>query len=378
MSFEGREILTQKCAEILDELRSDFVGFCLDLTRKCSRYVDEDKIENIAENIYNALLSGEFERKKISNELADCFANDKIFVAYLLNAAFLRLLRKFCVRLKKTEVELLYCTAFLSYAIENFMREINVELIGEQISPAKSTNVGLSLTMDSGFSFFSDVIEEFRHAKNEGVTLTFFNLFNGVNVKTEARVLEVFEDSALFAVNLTQILAMKEEDSAYMLKNDNLSSNVKADILSIDLAGDTVLLGNFVRIKNMFASQRKYPRVHPNRHTPVILSCGNKAIEGQLFDISQGGIGVVSMEDAGFGKGDELTAKFKLSMPNNGEEVPVDLKINLVESLNYQGSMRYCCQITKPQEITDKIIEFSKLREKETIDELEQKVALYK
>ena len=120
MSFEGREILTQKCAGVLDELRPDFVRFCSDLTRKCGRYVDEDKIEDVADSVYGALLAGEFNRKKIANELADCFSNDKIFSAYLLNAAFLRLLRKFCVRLKKTEVELLYCTAFLSYAIENF------------------------------------------------------------------------------------------------------------------------------------------------------------------------------------------------------------------------------------------------------------------
>lgn len=374
MAFDGQDELVLKCSDILETLESDFTQFSKNLAGSVETYIDRTLLTDVMSLVFENLVKKTYDKDAISQALSDCFGNDKNLIKFMLSASLLHLLHKFNTSLKDTNPKLLHCGAYLGNAIDTFMSEFGY--FPKQAQSA-SVKTGLNFGSSGGFSFFGSLSDELANAKTMNSQLEFLNLYKGVNVKSKAQVISCDENSALFKVEFLQILAMKSEGNAYILKGENLTSNVKADIMAINLNNNTVQLNNFTRVKEMYANLRKYPRVHPNRFTPVVLSDAlGKQINGNLFDISQGGIGVVSAQNAGFANGSEINAKFSLNM--NGEQIDVNLDVKLVIALNYQGSMRYCCQIIKPQAITDKIIEFSKLRETETIKELEAQAALYR
>ncbi|ABK83326.1 PilZ domain-containing protein [Campylobacter fetus] len=375
MIYEGQDVLISECMGILQGLEQDYKKYGKNLAKESQKQIDPYDLDDTLELIFDAIFKTNLDKEASLKQINKCFGNDETYANYFILKVLFHLLHRFSIYISKSDLNSTIYIIYLENAIDAFTQVLMKTEAKTKISSPQSFKFGTS----GGFMLFGDIIDEFRAALRSNSSLRFLNLYYGVNVSCDAKIASIEDDKVLFKVNLMQILAMKEEENAYILKGDNLVSNVKADILSINLSNNTVLLNNFVRMENMFANQRKFPRVHPNQHTKVILS--NKfgvSIEGKLYDISQGGIGVVSIQNGGFKSGEELMAKFSLTMPRTKEVIDVYLELNLVVALNYQGSMRYCCEIVKPQSITEKIVEFSKLRVKDTLDELQQKVELYR
>lgn len=377
MSFYGRDILIESCKDVIESLKQDYMRYGKQFANHYAKSIDIYDIEDTLDIVFESLLLKEQDRQNLYNMVKKTFSNDEILAICVVNSALSNLHYKFIQEISSKEAKSEYLVYFAN-AIENMRSILDKSQSNNATLHQSNQQVKPSIKQD-GFIFFENIADSFKKVQEVGGELKFLNLYNGVSVECDARVISVEDDRAMFRVSLTQILAMKEEGNAYIAKSDNYENNIKADIVSIDLTNCTVLLNNFVRMKNMFANQRKFPRVHPNKFTQVRLTNDSGvSIEGKLYDISQGGIGVVSTENAGFKNGDELVATFLMTMPKSLEVVSIDLRLTLVVALNYQGSMRYCCQITKEQPCKEKIIEFSKLRVAETLEELHQKVDFYR
>lgn len=376
MGYEGRDILIMNCNEILQDLRQEYLKEAKILIKQSDKYIDIYELEDTLNLIFDSLLQKSYDRDIILHNIHKSFGGEQDFAKYVIVYCLFHILHSFSSIILSKYPNLVNCIIYLENAIE-YLHKIFLKaenLNNDLIKTTESQKVNFGGT---GSIFFANAIDELKKAYLANKKLTFLNLYNGVNIECLGEIVSISEEGVLCRVELTQILAMKEEGNAYISKKDVLTGDIKSDVLSIDLIKNTVLLNNFVRMKNMFASQRKYPRVYPNKFTKVILkNSSGISIQGKLYDISQGGIGIVSLEDGGFKHGEELTANFNLLIDN--EEVDVNLEINLVVALKYQGSMRYCCQITKKQAITEKIIQFSKIRVMETLNDLKQKVELYR
>lgn len=372
MDFAGREELILKCSDLIDSLKPDFEKFTKQLAKSSPNYIDNNNLKDLSDIVLDNLLVKNLDKEFILKNLDSCIG-DKIFARYFLSAAFVHLYHSFCFKLKKNNENLLYCTDFFGIALENFLS------IFDDYPKTVEEETHKNIFHSSSPSFiFGSVTDEMKNLCELDQKVEFLNLYKGVAVRSFAKILKIEDENAIFILKPLQLAAMLEERHAFILKNKNLSCNVKADPKRTNLKRKLVELSNFTRFNKMFASQRKFSRVHPNKLTKVTLSDkGGNFIEGKLFDISQGGIGVVSSVDAHFEKGEELLAKFTLFMPKTNEEIEVELIVTLVISLNYQGSIRYCCQICKPQKITQEIIEFSRAREEEIINELEKIAADY-
>ena len=233
---------------------------------------------------------------------------------------------------------------------------------------------------DSSF-MREDAVTVFARVRNDNRQVHFLNLYNGVKVECMGEVAHVEDDTVVCKVTLEQILAMKEEQNAYIVRDEYFSENLRADIVGFDLANLTVTLQNFTYMQNLHANLRKHQRVYPDRYTKVILTQNGSEIQGNLYDISRGGLGVVSLDDGGFKEGEPVNAKFELCIPDDAggsnKNIKIDTDLKLVAALKYKGAMRYCCQLADKDGAGEDIAKFTKKRVIETLEELKEQLKTY-
>lgn len=234
---------------------------------------------------------------------------------------------------------------------------------------------------DSSF-MREDAVTVFARVRNDNRQVHFLNLYNGVKVECMGEVEHVEDDTVVCKVTLEQILAMKEEQNAYIVRDEYFSENLRADIVGFDLANLTVTLQNFTYMQNLHANLRKHQRVYPDRYTKVILTQNGSEIQGNLYDISRGGLGVVSLDDGEFKEGELINAKFELCIPDeagdSNKNIKIDTDLKLVAALKYKGAMRYCCELTDKDGTTgEDIAKFTKRRVIETLEELKEQIKTY-
>ncbi|MBC2882348.1 PilZ domain-containing protein [Campylobacter sp. Marseille-Q3452] len=236
-------------------------------------------------------------------------------------------------------------------------------------------------TDNSGSMILEGAISVFSRALKDNHQIHFLNLYNGVKVECQGSVIAVEDETVVCKVTLEQILAMKEEKNAYIVCDEYFIENLRADIAGFDLSNLTVTLRDFIYMHNLHANLRKYQRVYPNRYTKVSLAQNGSAVQGNLYDISEGGLGVVSADDGEFRDGEQVNAKFELGLSDceNGscEKVDVDIDLKLVTALKYKGAMRYCCQVMNKQSAHQNIVKFTDKRVKETLEELKEQLKTY-
>ena len=233
---------------------------------------------------------------------------------------------------------------------------------------------------DSSF-MREDAVTVFARVRNDNRQVHFLNLYNGVKVECMGEVEHIEDDTVVCKVALEQILAMKEEQNAYIVRDEYFSENLRADIVGFDLANLTVTLQNFTYMQNLHANLRKHQRVYPDRYTKVILTQNGSEIQGNLYDISRGGLGVVSLDDGEFKEGEPINAKFELCIPDeagdSNKNIKIDTDLKLVAALKYKGAMRYCCQLADKDGAGEDIAKFTKKRVIETLEELKEQIKTY-
>lgn len=369
MSFEGREELVNNCIDYFEKYADDFIDNVKNLYKQDGKTLTQE-CKNAYEELYLMLLTKNFD-VEAGKKIAETNGFSKVYFLELLIEHFV----DFARYINKNNLNH-KMTTYFAFAIERY-NEIFSKIYRNNTEVENTINV-FSASSSSGFFIHEDFMDTFRKIERAGETLEFLNLYNGVPVRTFGEILKVEDDNMVVKVDLMQILAMKEEDCAYIVQNQYLHKNLKANILSVNITNSTVTLNNFETQPYMHALKRAYPRVHPNEFTKIALQHEDgRVVNGKLFDISEGGIGVLSMEDVGFKSGDILSSNINLHMPETNENVNLNLKFKLVVLIVYQNAYRYCLEVLPNQEDTAKIQEFAVKRVQETLVELKDQLKLY-
>ncbi|MBE0496370.1 MAG: PilZ domain-containing protein [Campylobacterales bacterium] len=237
----------------------------------------------------------------------------------------------------------------------------------------------ISFGEEAGFFIHNNIFDVFANIHNKHETITFLNLYEGVPIVSEATIVEVGDEEVVFKIDPLQELAMKHDNKAYIVQNQFFSKPVKADIVFCNMVQHEVTLTNFVYLLNMPATQRESSRVHPNTVAKVTLvdAKNNQAIEGILFDLSLGGVGVVSKLNHTIQAHDSVEVGFELIMPSNQEKVAIVVKATVVNVFEYDGAYRYCMKLQTDSTSKGHITRFVKEREKEVIETLKRELQEY-
>lgn len=374
MKYEGYEELSKNCSDLFDRLQKDFADFAKLALRVQGQYIDSYELEDTMNMIFWAIIKAQTNSDEILSALLKCFNNNELLAKFVAAASMLRLVNNFARLIKEERPAMMHMVVYMTNAVQAFASNFGFAKDEDIIEKSENEQNSLHNTINldgGGFNLYGDIFAELKQAQTNGASVTFLNLYKGVNIKSESKIISIDEQSVTFSITALQLEAIKKEGYAYIIKDENITSGLQASIISVDLVARTVTLGDFARSTKNFALMRKFPRVHPNKFTPVQL-CGPNStqVNGKLYDISQGGIGVISTEEAPWKHGDELRANFSLEI--EGKSVDISLSLELVVVLNYQGSIRYCCKIARPQPALQDIARFSEIRVEQTINELRQ------
>lgn len=368
MEFEGREKLANGYMEYFEKYNIKFTENIKNAHKNINNKISSDG-EEIYNELFNMLLTKNFDISK-GKEIT----KNKEFNKGCFFEAMTLLFIDFAKHIHSNSTDNKPLT-YLAFAFDRYNTLFGNNEIQNNIQ--SSINV-FSASNSTGFFIHENFIDTFKKIEKIEEKLEFLNLYNGVPVRTFGEIIQTEDNSIIVKVDLMQILAMKEEDCAYIVQNKYLQKNIKANILWVNITNCTVCLNNFESQPYMHALKRAYPRVHPNEFTKIALTHSDgRVANGKLFDISEGGIGVVSMEDVGFKNGDLLSSHITLRMPKTNEPVELDLQFKLVVLIVYKNAYRYCLEILPNQEDAKKIQEFAILRVEETLVELKDQLKLY-
>lgn len=346
------------------------------LLRANDFYIDSDDSNEDLIEIFEIITSNTNKEKELLEIINKAFKNNELLGKYIFCAAAL----SYAEALAKNNPELsgillssLSRFGFICGEAENKENKENKEKQEEQM-PSNT------ISLEGGrFLLFGDIHKELEIAKNNNHELTLLNLYKGVNISSKAKIIENNEKGVLLSVTPVQLFAIKDEGLAYIIKDEQITCDLQAKISNFNIANSQIKLADLERSTKTTALLRKYPRVHPDKLTAVELCSKDESeyLDGRLYDISQGGMGVVSSIKASWKSGDILKAFFILNI--DGKPKSIELEVELVVALSYQGSMRYCCKITDfAQPDMPDIIKYSSTRVEQTLQEIEQNAAALK
>ncbi len=349
--------------------KENYLDFCIKITKKRAPSLDFEEIKYAIGLIYDSFMLDDLNKKEIKTKLKKAFDSNLDFANYVISRSFLYLIELF-YKANTTKNNI-----FIIQKSNEILRYIN----DENFTKTKPT-IGFAESISKGedeFSLHENIISTFEKIKGEHVELEFLNLYKDVPIKSYGKVVDFQDDVVTFEVGLMQMLAIIEEKNAYIVENSYTSKNVKADIKEYDIINRTIKLNNFIRFSNMPANLRKFTRVHPLQTTMIKLSSKNDRIEGILYDISKGGLALLSKEKLACQSGDILKASFELSMPHSPQKMQLELELELIVPIDYKGFYRYCMKSISNQEGLKFIENFSKQREIDTIEDLKTKIEAY-
>ena len=146
-------------------------------------------------------------------------------------------------------------------------------------------------------------------------------------VPSMAKIVQIGYSSVVIQVSSEQLAMLKEECTSFIVKNHEDEKNFSTKTKILCSKDTTVLLSNIKELDTSPLLSRKYPRASIIHASLVHIANENEYITGNMLDISEGGIGVMSSDSGNFQKGQDIVAfisyedeehNFKFSFETNG------------------------------------------------------------
>lgn len=359
--------------DFIEEFESKFVDY---FTSLCSSYdtsYSKEMIENVAYLVYKDVFTLDVfiahTEKEVLSEMLD---DDVIMLRFLINRSMFFLLENYT----KDENENSYKhIQTLVLCITEYISEFERKIINNN----QPQSLHFNFDTQENFLAGNNILEIFRKIRENGETVTFFNLYKGIPIKHSGVIVDIDGENVAFKTIQTQEIAMNIDGKAYILVDSNFDKPIKADIVSSNFASSTVVLNNFIYLLNMPATKREFVRVHPDIMAEVTLSSEkNLVTTGKLFDLSVSGLGVISAENNGIYAGAKIELKFVLSIGNDQKPNTIQVEGEVLNIIEYSSSYRYCIKIYPKADMEEKIVNYVSQREVEILDNLEKEADSYK
>ena len=346
--------------------KEEFIEF---FSSQCSNYdyaLTTEDTRSIALDILDNLFTNKIDFGRISEENILQMKVDGVRMGFLLNKSLLYILENYTFFLqKRDDSNLLFAEKLITYfrkfsqLFENYI-SYNVD------SNNKTINFG-----DNNYIYSSNnILDIFKKIKKENKNIEFMNLYQGYPIVNEGKIIDIDGEEVVFEIkNELQEIAMKLEGKAYIVKNEFFNRHIKGDILYSNYSNNTIILNNFTYLLNLPATQRKYPRIYP-RILIIVKLLGNDLapVVGNLYDLSQNGMGLISEDNRGYYNGARVSIEFQLT--SLGNKYTIKTAGEIVDIMQYMNSYRYCLKIFPDSENLTKIIKYIEVRKKEILDEL--------
>lgn len=174
------------------------------------------------------------------------------------------------------------------------------QFLSTESDPANK-QVTLSLTRNSASTYFHNMQRLDRRVK------LFIHTSFGTS-SSPANIEQIGENSIILTANDEQISMARQTHSAFILKNEEDERNYSAKASILCTKERKLLLENFCVLNTAPLLSRKYPRAAIVHTSLVHIANEHEYITGNMLDISEGGIGIMSSSKSQFQKGQDIVA----------------------------------------------------------------------
>jgi len=335
------------------KLQSDIYGYTM----------SRDNCTILARDILDNMTKKEISVDDESIELFINIPGHQSMSGFLLSKSLLYILENYVLFLKEhpehnfehIDACLHYFSRF-SYLFEQKIRE-----------KEKLQIAAVDFSVNNEIAIKNNIIEILEQMKQDKKPVTFLNLYQGIPISYEGKILDIGDDTVVFKVSHElQEIAMKLKGKAHLIQNEYLPRHVRADVVYSNFYDHTVTLGNFVYLLNMPVIKRNFVRIYPDFFVNVtLLGHESEQIAGNLYDLSQNGVGFISNCNPGFYIGAKVIVSFSLG--HAGIEREIRASGEIINILDYENAYRYCLKIFPNEEELIDIIAYISQRKKDII-----------
>lgn len=360
----------------LKEFEENYVDYFACLCTSYDKVIPKEEAKEIALEIYRGLFKCDYDISNLREDIFIRMRQDGVMIGFLINRSMFYLIEQYIAFAREHDIApqvelLLGCVSRFINLLEN------------EVTPKVSNYTGafdVSFSSDVMFSPTNNIIETFNQMKKENQSVVFLNLYKGVPISSEAMIVDIEGENITFKIDQLQEIAMKLDGQAFIVKNNYFNKHLKADIVYSNFQTNTVVLTNFIYLLNMPALQREFIRVHPDIVAKVFLhQFGNLQTSGRLYDLSMNGLGVVSSENNGMFIGAKVLIEFELnsaSVAADGDR-KIEVQGEVINIIEYKDSYRYCMRIFPNRGMSEKILRYIALREREILEDLNSELKDY-
>jgi len=372
---DKEELLTNS-ALFVKEFETYFIEYFTCLCISYDHAIDKEEASSIALAIYKSLFKCDNDIGDLKEDIFIRMRQDGVMVGFLINRSMFFLIEEYLIFAKKYAI--VPQLELLIPCVSHF-----ISLLESDITPKLSQSTAvydMSFGDDVLFTPNNNVIDLLLKMKEEHQNIMFLNLYKGVPISSEASVVGIDGEKVTFKIDRLQEIAMKLDGQAFIVKNEYFSKHLKADVVYSNFQTNTVVLTNFIYLLNMPALQREFIRVHPDILAKVYLhQFGNLQTSGRLYDLSMNGLGVVSHENNGVFVGAKVLIAFELNSPAvpSSDNQTIEVQGEVINIIEYKDSFRYCMRIFPNHAMSEKILQYITVREKEILEDLNMELQEY-
>jgi hypothetical protein len=369
-----RENLYKKYQNFFETFEEKFISYFISLSLSYYKVYSKNELRLVAHKIYKEIFDMNLDISEEEEKLFYEMQQEGVMVGFFLNRTMFYFLEHFIHHIQEKELHLSRDIEEVVVHITHFIKHFETNICNNKADQSLHVN----FDTNANIVIADNIVDILKQMKNENKIVKFFNLYKGVPISNDAKIVDVDGEEVVFQTNSIQEIAMKMDTHAYILKNEYFNKHIKADIVYNNFANSTVVLNNFTYLLNMPASQREYIRVHPNIFAVVKMAQGSNSdsmTTGKLFDLSVNGLGVVSEDNHGLYAGAKVEVSFELLIDKNIHRL--DSIAEILNIIEYSDSYRYCMRIFPTPKEEEIIIQYVNIREKEIIANLENLLSDY-
>jgi len=173
--------------------------------------------------------------------------------------------------------------------------------------------------------------------REKKVKITVLNTYRGVPIQYKASIVHTSSNSVYIKTHPIQEAAAKDQGAIYILGIAPLEYDLFAQIKAVKYKGYILLeLKEFNILKNSLF-QRQSVRVQPKLNTQLQLNCDKLSYKVQLFDISLGGLAIITTKKIAIAN----YASLKIKIPNTLFGKETTFNATLIQSSHFENSEKY-------------------------------------
>lgn len=207
--------------------------------------------------------------------------------------------------------------------------------------------------------------------------LKFLNIYKGLCINTQSRVIKADSMSYFFSFETLQGYSMELEKKS-VIQSPDLPSDISAEVVYVNFEKSLVLLNNFTFLKTS-ANNRQNTRVQPSIRTPLMLRFEKFSYQGEIVDMS-----ITAIATNFFQKINEKLLKQKVHvsfrlLDDKSEDGYVEMKLDA--KIAYIGDFEKVAKVVFILDDLEKpydsyMLKYMYARQKELILELKRAVKL--